>query len=287
MASTLADGGYDVVVGSGGSEPLTTENLNEGETPGSITYVGLGELPPPEASIIDKSFQIFAQWGKKTVEWLDSLPSKPSYVIVYGGSAQYMFRLLPWCRRNRIPLIADVVEWYDSRQMTGGFFGPFNISAKMALLYQYPKCNGIIAISSYLADRYHKQGCQVICIPPTLDVAAIRARTGETSSQPLKLAYTGVPGKKDLLDNVLESIMRLDPSGKTVKITIAGPNHDVIAKLPAISKRGLTKLPNCIDAPGRVSRDQALNIVRQADFSVLLRPNLRYAQAGFPTKVVE
>lgn len=45
IARSFADAGYDVVVGSGGAEPLRPAILDEGEAPGSITYLGLSEAP--------------------------------------------------------------------------------------------------------------------------------------------------------------------------------------------------------------------------------------------------
>jgi glycosyltransferase involved in cell wall biosynthesis len=284
MARSLAGAGYDVVVGSGGAEPMAPLNLDEGESPGSITYLGLGELPPQGAPLFDKSLQIFIRWGRKTVAWLDSLLSKPSHVIVYGGNAQYMFRLLPWCRRNRIPLVADVAEWYDPRQMSGGLFGPFHISVKIALHFQYPLCDGIIAISSYLTEHYRKKGCQVVCIPPTLDInkVPLDPNGGSDCASRLTLVYAGTPGKKDLLGNVMRGITQVDPEGERVRLLVMGPSPEQVKHLlngvdPAVS----------VEVLGRVPQADVPRIIQQADFSVLLREPLRFTQAGFPTKFVE
>ena len=51
--------------------------------------------------------------------------------------------------------------------------------------------------------------------------------------------------------------------------------------------KNLKVLPACIECYGVVPQPKALEIIRNADFSVLLRPNKRYAKAGFPTKYVE
>ena len=284
MARSLAAGGNDVVIGSGGAEPLLPVNLDEGETPGSITYFGLGELPQPGTQLFAKSYQLFIIWGKKTVAWLEAQSVKPSHVIVYGGSGQYMFRLLPWCRRNQIPLLADVVEWYDPRHMSGGFFGPLHVSAKIALCHQYPKCDGIIAISTYLAEHYRKQGCPVICIPPTLDVCRISFNyTCQIDNIAcLSLVYAGTPGKKDLLSNVIRGINKVDPDGKYVRLLVIGPSLEQVKYL-----LNGAEPPGFVEVLGRMPQDNVAKIVQQADFSVLLREPLRFAQAGFPTKFVE
>lgn len=284
IARSFADADYNVVVCSGEAEPITCLNLNEGEALGSITYLGLGEVPAKGISLSKKLLQLFIFWGKKTVTWLDAQPTKPSHVVVYGGSAQYMYRLMPWCKRNNVPLIVDVVEWYDPKQMTGGFFGPFHISAKIALYYYYPKCKNIIAISSYLEKHFLKQGSTVIRIPPTLDVKNYQLTLlDEHKKDPrLSLVYAGTPGKKDLLANVIQGISLVDPKGERVHLCVIGPSEEQVKHL--VKSR---LLPTFVTVLGTIPQTDVAKIVQHSDFSVLLRESLRFTEAGFPTKFVE
>ena len=284
MARSLADAGYDVVVGSGAAEPAAPLHLGEGEYPGSVSYLGLGEAPPPGTRLPAKLLQLFVNWGKKTVAWLDRQPVKPSCVILYGGSAQYMFRLLPWCRRNGVPLVVDVVEWYNPHQLSGGYFGPFHVSAKIALRYQYAKSAGVIGISSCLTEHYRKKGCEVVRIPPTIDVSGVtlvpRREKGDPSL--LTLVYAGTPAKKDLLGNVIRGISMVDPAGKRVRLVVLGPAPEQVKLL-----LNGENLPPFVEVLGRVPQAEVSGIIQQADFSVLLREQELFAQAGFPTKIVE
>lgn len=284
IAHSLAEAGMRVVVGGGDATPVDYENLNEGEPAGSIRYIGLGESPEKTASVVRKSIRIFLAWGSRTVAWLDSHAVKPSHVIVYGGSAQYMLRLLPWCRKNNVKLIADVVEWYDQRQMTGGALGPFNLSAKFALNYLYPKCDGVIAISSLLEQHYADEGCQVIRIPPTLDVRGYRAdsRSATSDTSVLNLIYAGTPGNKDLLGHVIAGVARADPDGQRIRLQVMGPNRDQV-----LSMLHGSAIPSSVNVLGRVPQVDVAKFITEADFSVLLREPLRFAHAGFPTKFVE
>lgn len=225
--------------------------------------------------------------GFRTVQWLDGLHSRPDAILLYGGYSLYAAAVLPWCKRNNVPLIVDVVEWYDPSHLPGGRWGLFHLNVELALRYYFVRAGNIISISQYLDHYFQARGCQTLRIPPTLDVIATAARISVPSSELLILAYTGVPGKKDLLDNVLEAIMSLGLSGKNVLLTVAGVNPDDIIQFAAMRRREVSKLPGFIRALGRVSRDEALDMVRQADFSVLLRPQLRFANAGFPTKIPE
>lgn len=284
IAHSLAEAGYNVVVGSGDELPSVATYLDEVKLAGTVRYVGLGESPSTDASRLQKIVKIFWSWGGKTVSWLDSHKNKPSHVLVYGGSAQYILRLLPWCRKNGVPLIVDVVEWYDSRHMTGGIFGPFNLSAKFALRYLYPMCDGVIAISQLLADYYKAKGCSVVRIPPTVNVVgdAVSVKSNNKTTSKMKLVYAGTPGKKDLLGNVIKAVAILDPLGDRLELLVIGPTLNQVTAL-----FGGTKLPSCVNVLGKVLQSEVANYVRSADFSVLLREPLRFANAGFPTKFVE
>lgn len=284
VARSLAEAGYRVVVGGGDASPVDYKSLGEGEVDGSITYIGLGESPEKGASVLQKSARIFLSWGARTVTWLDAQPVKPTHVFVYGGSAQYMLRLLPWCKRNKVKLVADVVEWYDPRQMSGGRFGPFNLSAQLALRYLYSKCDGVVAISSLLERHYSNEGCPVVRVPPTLDVRGYKLleRDSSPASSRLTLVYAGTPGNKDLLANVIAGVDRVDPQGIRVRLLVMGPTLQQV--------KGLfhgRDIPPSVEVLGRVPQAEVANYITMADFSVLLREPARFANAGFPTKFVE
>ena len=86
---------------------------------------------------------------------------------------------------------------------------------------------------------------------------------------------------------MVEALLQMDPEGHQVRLVVAGPKPEELLRSPALKRLQSTSLPGCIKALGHLSHEGALDVVREADFTVLLRPPLRYAQAGFPTKVPE
>ena len=154
VASSLGSAGYQVVVGSGEQSPEIKTNLRTFGEQGNLSFIGLGELPSDSASKLSQYYRWFCTLGERTIRWLSSQRIKPSYVILYHGYTPFVIRLLKWCRKNQVPLIADVVEWYDARHLPGGLLGPMNLNTKTALKILYPKCDGIIAISSLLGNYY-------------------------------------------------------------------------------------------------------------------------------------
>lgn len=283
IALSLKEAEYEVLFCTRQLSRFDSADKNIEPSKFPVAYINFSEKP---LSRFSKTVNYLIS-GYRTVKWLNKLTPRPTAVLMYGADSLYAASLLSWCKHNNVPLIADAVEWYQPSHLQFGRWGPFRWNVEMAMQYYFVRAGNIIPISRYLERYYHAKGCCTLRIPPTHDVSAITARTKVSSSSPLTLAYTGFPAKKDLLNNVLESIMRLDMSGKTIKLIVAGPHPDEIVQLPAIKTRGITALPKCVKALGRVSHEQAVDTVRQVDFSVLLRPQLRYAQAGFPTKVTE
>lgn len=283
VARAMAISGTRVVVASGESEPSAPKVLETFSGGGEIVYQGVGESPAAGATPIQKAIRVFGTWGRRTAEWLEKQPQKPSHVIVYGGGTPYMLRLLSWCRKNDVKLIADVVEWYDPRQLTGGRFGPFNISAKIALRLLYPKCDGVIAISKLLSDYYKDRGCHVITVPPIVDVLSFKSDVCVVNEGgPLRLVYAGTPGNKDSLGEVIAAISELDPAGDLLELIILGPSEEIVRSM---SPSGV--LPKGVNVVGKVHQSEVGVFVRSADFSVLLREPARFSNAGFPTKFVE
>ncbi len=273
---------YRVVIGSGQSpEDGPDNNCYEG-----VEVCSLNERTAEQYPTLIKHLFYFLM-GKKTVNWLDSLPQKPHAVILYSGYSPYFLRLLPWCKRNKVPLIFDAVEWYDPPSLLKGIINPYYWNIELAMRWLSCKSDHIIAISKYLQSHYESKGCNTIRVTPTLDVSAVNARLDVTESSLITLGYTGSPGHKDLLDNVLAALLNVDADGQRIRLNIAGITPEQLLNYPALKTRALQQLPTGIKCFGVVSQSQALSIIRDADFSVLLRPNKRYAKAGFPTKFVE
>ena len=282
IARTLVSCGYNVIVGSGQSGRAGQFSIQECS---NITYCNTGDNPSKSKGIFHKIIQYFFMSGSSTVKWLDSMESRPDYVFVYGAGAAYMQRLRSWCNKNNIPLVVDVVEWYDGSHMVGGRFGPFNINAKIAMHNYYVKCDGVVAISRFLVDHFIlKSNAQIIRIPPTIDPLLFKFNLAAQGSRdmPLVIIYAGTPGKKDLLADIIKAVAIVDEEGLSIRLKVIGPSLEDVKLL-----LNDAKIPRSIDVLGRLAQSEVGAHLREADFSVVLRKNLRFANAGFPTKFVE
>jgi len=284
IASALAAAGFDVCVGAGGSD-RSSQTIQSSDYPFSVA--GLGEMAAETDWRLKRITRPFL-WGAATERWLDSLEPPPSALLVFVGYSAYARRFLPWCRRRGIPFIADVVEWFQPSHLPGGRLGPFRLDHEWTVRHLNVQGGNVIAISSYLHHFYESKGCRVICIPPLFDVKAMIEPTAERDERPpLTIAYAGTPGNKDLLDPILEALLRVNATTTKVRFRLAGVSKQEVFDCPALQKARMAHPPDWIEAMGSVSSMQARDIVRKADFTVLLRPHLRYSKAGFPTKIAE
>ena len=284
VARSLTHADYDVIVASGSVESEAIADLPCPGDPGRLYHVGLGILPNHAETQLEKARRMLFSSSLALINWLEAQPSKPSHLILYGGYAAYLLRLLPWCRRNNVALIADVVEWYKTSELPGGRFGLHSFNVGLGLRHLIPRCDGIIAISSYLSKYYTGRGCLVAQVPPTVDTEEIPARISPADSKrPLTLVYAGTAGSKDLLGNVIEGMTIADPSMSRIQLKIVGYSQEEVRS----NWLGGRLIPRSILPMGKVDQRSVFAILRDADFAVLLRPQERFTQAGFPTKFVE
>ncbi len=281
VARALVDCGYRVIVGAGQPGPV---GLSVDPECPDLMYEAIGEMPAATDSPLQKLYQSLLVSGRRTVVWLDAMPIRPNFVVAYGAGASFMRRIRAWCRVNNVPLIADVVEWYDGTHMLGGYFGPFHANSKLAMHYYYPGCDGVIAISDLLADHYRARGGRVIRIPPILDVKGLsfRPHMPRVDAYPIRLVYAGTPGRKDLLATIIKGIALADPEGKVFALDVLGPTKAQVEGL-----LGGEPVPDFVSVTGTMQQASIPETLQKADFSVLLREPLRFANAGFPTKFVE
>lgn len=213
---------------------------------------------------------------------LNGLTSAPDVVIVYGGGSAYMGAVIRWARRRKVSVAADVVEWFDPSHQPLGRFGPYALDNHLMMTRTLRQVDGAIVISRFLQRHLESLGVErLVRVPP---LAAVRTRVAAPQAHegPLRLAYCGAPGKKDRLDLVIRALAAVDPEGRFVRLDIAGVDAQQLREL-----YGFEELPASVTAWGRVPHERSLEILAGADFMPLIRDNERFANAGFPTKVVE
>lgn len=216
-----------------------------------------------------------------------NLENARAVIINASGSARHVPFVSTFCRRRSIPLIGDVCEWYDPRQMNYGRLDPAYAVFYLVFHCFLPRIRHLIVISRMLERHFAGCGRNVIRIPPAVDPTKI-ACVDRTPRDRLVLLYAGLPGRKDLLREILVALASLAPDERArIEFRLLGPTKQELIKLLGRSASLLNVLAHTVKPMGRVPRHEVLDELQKAHFTVLLRPDKRYANAGFPSKVPE
>jgi glycosyltransferase involved in cell wall biosynthesis len=229
--------------------------------------------------------------GSATMDRLHKLvTNKTKAIIAYHGSSLMLLRLMNFCRKRSIALINDCTEWYDPHHVVGGSWGPFRWDFELRMRWIQPKIGHMIVISSLLERYYRERGSRVLRLPPMVNLQDPQWKS--VSKLPreiaeLNLMYAGTPGKKDLLGNALEAVIKLRAEGFPIKVHLVGATRESLGRWMRRDADFVDALGQAVVYYGRIPQQQVWELLPTADFTILLREDKRYAHAGFPTKLVE
>lgn len=183
----------------------------------------------------------------------------------------------------------DSVEWYSPEEFRYGKYDLAYQRKEYTNTKAIDKMWNVIAISRYLEKHFHNRANKVIRIPVIMDVSNIKYRINVESSKKIIFSYTGGPGKKDFLKEIINGFALLDSRElQKIELNIIGVNKEQLIDMCEVDKNAISILGSSLKIHGRVKRDIAMKYIMKSDYSLLIRDeNLRYAKAGFPTKIVE
>ncbi|WP_435207479.1 glycosyltransferase [Micromonospora sp. bgisy143] len=202
-----------------------------------------------------------------------------------------LWNLLTWLVLRtavRCPVTVDVLERHDAAQFPHGWFTPYFARHRWAFFLAGRLADRIIAITEALERHFVGVGRPTLVVPPQVDCSDYDAPAPPSLNDGLRLLYAGSAGTKDQLAVLLEGIRALAPDERArVRLTIAGISREQAGSLSDLDEASPEDLDDQVSFLGRVPRDRVLAELRRAHFSVLVRPTVGYAQAGFPSKVPE
>lgn len=284
-ARMISEAGWQVfVVGKG------TPRAQDRQTDGTYSVAGIqyDSVYHSGVSRRRKLYDLISGGISYRSVWIKHGIEHPYAIISYSNFFLGSFAVRQYAQKRSIPYIADVVEWYSTQQFRQGAFSVFYINNHLGVR-TFKTLNSVMVISKLLESYFSETVPNVIRIPPTIDTSSVPF-TPKLDADRIKLIYAGIPGKKDYLHLVIQGIrsLRIEERAK-IQLDIYGLNfHELQQYLDATGcSERLAGLENTIFAHGRVSRDTVLQALQQADFSILLRPQMRFSNAGFPSKVPE
>ena len=225
-------------------------------------------------------------------------------VFIYGAlfTQKENIQLIKWCQKRNIRAYYDQVDWLDLN-----WHNPLRgmIRARNYFLLNkkvIPDSDGVVCISSYLADIHSKAGRRTVIIPPL----AIEKSTGfsETfhTEQCIHFVYAGTTSDvnrpisqwKDRIDIMFEKLKECskDPCLQPFQLDIYGMTEEQYIKMFPLGEQDagrevIKELGHRVSFHGTVPNQEVMEELRQADFTILIRDKKRATMSGFPTKVSE
>lgn len=292
VAKALREAGFDVVIV--GLEFRAHDRAQT--TPANQWHHGFRYVTggaQPANNVLSRTVQAIRGdlLGLTVVKQLGALQlNECSAFVAYNPPAYLLWRIQLLARQKGVPVVADCSEWYDPTHLLLGRLGPYRWDSEARMRVLQPRCQGMIAISSFLERHYSTFGLRVIRIPPLVDVHEPKWRGGIPGRRDdglLRLGFAGMPGRKDLIANAIRSLPLLGSQAAAVRLRFIGPTSSVISACLGRDHALLREHAASIEVLGRVPHAQALEQIAECDFTVMLRPDARFAHAGFPTKLVE
>jgi glycosyltransferase involved in cell wall biosynthesis len=281
-AKIARDLGHNVIFC--GWEKFIDQNSN---TYKGFNYYSQSELDIQTNNPFKKIFNFLFR-GKKTLRWINEYvkSTKIDIIIIYNSGFYFTKKLIEFGKTHNINVIVDCTEWYEGSHLPGGKYGIVNLENTIRMYYLLPRVKNLIVISSFLEKFYRKKKCNIIRIPPLVDLKDEKwTRTNalqQKINDKIVIIYAGDPGKKDILKLVLDALEVINSEEIKIIFKIIGINENDL-----INNLVLSYVPSFVNCIGRIKMDEVPFHYHNSSYSILIRENKRYANAGFSTKLVE
>lgn len=202
-------------------------------------------------------------------------------VIAYNYPAIALNKVRKYCQAKGVRCYADVTEWYLPIG-TPLFRLVKGLDTYYRMKYVHFRMDGIIAISEVLYQYYRKR-VKTVKIPPMVDILDKKWSTQNIVKQSIPtFVYAGTPSmQKERLDLIVGAVNRIGKN-EEIQLIIVGITREQYEVL-----YGILEADSNIIFKGWVPNQEAIEIVSQGNWSVVIRDKNQLVQAGFPTKVVD
>ncbi len=247
-----------------------------------FSYYSQNELDKGNNRNIIQKIWDFYRSGNRTVNWLINFHKNTpvEVVVIYNSSYIFQWRVHKFCKSKGIKIIGDCTEWYESHHLPGGAYGLVSLDNYLKMHYGFIKLKNVITISKYLDKYYRKKKCNTVIIPPQFIEPQILSGSSVEKGNVKRLIYAGSPGRKDDLEIIIDVLSK---SYFQFKISL----HIIGISLEEFKKSSDIEISGNVKFIGRIPYENVKEYYMNADFSIIIRPNKRFANAGFPTKFVE
>lgn len=230
----------------------------------------------------------FLTW-KPYIKALKDYMSNNKVDIIFSSSMIFVAnKINKVAKENCIPYIVEQCEWYDESTFKGKRLNPYYREHVKMIEKGYKNFDGIISISRLFERHYSKQQLPVLRIPTILDVKNTKFRNVDLNRDKIKIIFAGSLGKgKEMLSTIFEAIKKINVDNEYIHMDIYGPSENEIIRNINGNITLLNDVKEYITVHGRIAQELIEEKLRDADFSIFIRPERKSSNAGFPTKLAE
>ena len=190
-------------------------------------------------------------------------------------------------KKFSVPLVIDCVEYASAFEKKLLFLSPSFIINRLTNDLIINKAVRTLSISKAFQNRFLKRGIRTAYVPNLVDGSSIKLWLKPDDGF-IRLCFVGYPRKKDSLDIVVEGILSSELDKSKVKLNVAGICENDFYRIYPKLRKFSAEISKFSVFYGRVDHNKASEIIKESNFSVLMRnPKLINCKYGFPTKLKE
>ncbi|HEL1783201.1 glycosyltransferase family 4 protein [Streptococcus suis] len=218
----------------------------------------------------------------------DYLKSNKIDLIVSSSMTFVADQLRKVAVKENVPYIVEQCEWYDSSTFRFGKWNPYYREHIRRIEKKNMKVDGIIAISRLFEQHYSFMKVPTFRIPTILDVKNIEFRYKGENEKKYHIVFAGSLGKgKEKMEPIFSALKKVNRSETKIVFDIYGANEQGVLDNIDGNKELWEDVRPFVNVHGYILQNEVENVVRDADFTIFIRPIRRSSNAGFPTKFAE
>lgn len=209
--------------------------------------------------------------------------------LIYGKNPLFVAQVRRFARSVGAKVFLDVVEWHQPYQYRFGRFSPVWRMIDHTFSRLAPRMDGILTVSSFLADHFRACGKPAEVFPPMTDASeyTLGSRT-VCGKETLDLIYPGIPFYKEDVLVMLKGILSLPEEERgRIRLHLTGLTSGEMAAYLKDEAALLQELSGVIVYHGWLTREDLLDLYSHMDFVFFSRPVNTVTKANFPSKIPE
>lgn len=285
-AKILRELGHKVIFVSFGGTTQESDKKEDGNYYyQGFRYIISNDIDRQESNILKRVYN-FLYAGQNALKIISEINESADVIIGYGTSIFFTNKILKLCKKSDLYFVGDITEWSDPREFLGGIYAPPYWINNFNMNFTQKKVKNKILISAFL-NEFYKTSHNII-LPPLVDAKDEKwsdLKHVISDFVGVRVIYAGTPGKKDLLETMLDAVCSCLKKGIKLQFVVVGVSLNEIYFFKNYNE--ILIFPNNIIFCGKVLQTDVPSYYNLSDFSLIVRKSTRKSMAGFPTKLAE